>query len=1104
MHASGSSGHSYHSFDVDALMRPPEDEPILTSVERTSADRRRVYRDVVPVAPPSPVKRARLHQTADRAATGMEPVSLELGDDRYDLDVRDEDDEDSPSLPSVPRAPRPVKYSVSDEQLSSFPFLMKSVHKGQEPARLGASVARPDSPRAQDICPRCRREGAKPEYRCQECAGGLLLCSDCCLHRHVDLPLHVIYYWNGIYFQKSSLANLGLRIQMGHVPGEACANPRAADKHFVVLHENGIHEVNVDFCGCENNVDHYIQLLRMGWFPATPEKPKTCATFILLDRFLIETSQAKTTMYDFYGALEKLTNNEGVKPSNRYQSFIRMCRQWRHLMMLKRAGRAHDPGGSAATKSGELAITCPACPDPVVNLPLDWENAPPEKKFLYILFLALDACFCLKRGMVSSELKDAGLGTGWSYMVENGPYREYLLTVTDQKEMSTCSGLAALDYANTKFSRGYTTTGVGMGVCARHEFIQANGVGDLQKGERYANMDYIFGSILRHHHHKLLKTISYDIICQWWKNLLERMKELPPLVRCHLILALLWFVIPKMHIHAHTLMCLLLYSLNLVPGSGQTDGEGIERPWSNIGGIASSTRVMGPGARHDTIDCHWGHWNWQKLIHLATTLRRQLDIARQELQLQKEGFELFSQQQADRVPEWKKMVEEFEADGTKRNPYQGAAVKGLTESEVRLRFTTEEAEEAKRGVPPRHQVSASSFVATALDLEDEQHGVLRTKLNRGIQRLRKLQATYMPAALLALARHNSPPEEQAENVPLFLPSALTRPERESGCVTGVDVIEDLFRDAQCGTSLVQLRSQLHVKARLLNYKKLHARHQGANTRARTIVFRNESKIRLQSEKYQMAWMAKVALAGGEEGSVGWRKLRKEDIRLMEDAEELTRKAEKQKKATVRRMRKEAELRESGEMPPENEDEDAERRARGGENMRQISWIWTEAGISGTDLELEDALRIEWAKAYARMRRWDEEVQLLQEEFRRLPISFEHRAALWMDRARAVELQTMPRELAQGMRAYAERQAKMYRDLAARAKVIELAPKLARGMPRRRAEAEYDALALTGGEEEEEDADEGDEDLEGDGVELEERGDIPSDEEVVMGGEMDDE
>lgn len=51
-------------------------------------------------------------------------------------------------------------------------------------------------------------------------------------------------------------------------------------------------------------------------------------------------------------------------------------------------------------------------------------------------------------------------------------------------KMSTCTGLAALDHANTKFSRGYATTGVGLGVCARHEFIQKNGAVDLQKGER--------------------------------------------------------------------------------------------------------------------------------------------------------------------------------------------------------------------------------------------------------------------------------------------------------------------------------------------------------------------------------------------------------------------------------------------------------------------------------------------------------------------------------------------------------------------------------------------------------------------------------------------
>ncbi|KAJ7732502.1 hypothetical protein B0H14DRAFT_3085639 [Mycena olivaceomarginata] len=282
----------------------------------------------------------------------------------------------------------------------------------------------------------------------------------------------------------------------------------------------------------------------------------------------MDTLQAKTTMYDYYHKLQKLTSNDGTN----------------HPPIDTR-GRGHDLGGAAATKPGELAVSCPACPRPGINLPDDWENASPEQRFIYTLFLALDACFRMKRGMVSSELKDPGLGTGMAYMLENVPYREYLLTVTDQKEMSTCSGLAALDYANTKFSRGYSTTGVGMCVCARHEFIQPNGVGDLQRGRgTFSNMDYVFGSVRRHHDPLLRLVVSYDIVCQWWVHLPERLMLLPALIGFILLLPMIAFVIPKMHIHAHTLLCGILYSLNLIPGCGQTDGEGVERPWANIGG----------------------------------------------------------------------------------------------------------------------------------------------------------------------------------------------------------------------------------------------------------------------------------------------------------------------------------------------------------------------------------------------------------------------------------------------------------------------------------------------------------------------------------------
>ena len=48
--------------------------------------------------------------------------------------------------------------------------------------------------------------------------------------------------------------------------------------------------------------------------------------------------------------------------------------------MAKRAGRGHDPRGIDGTKPGELAVECPACPRPGVNLPKDWADAPENQK----------------------------------------------------------------------------------------------------------------------------------------------------------------------------------------------------------------------------------------------------------------------------------------------------------------------------------------------------------------------------------------------------------------------------------------------------------------------------------------------------------------------------------------------------------------------------------------------------------------------------------------------------------------------------------------------------------------------------------------------------
>lgn len=322
---------------------------------------------------------------------------------------------------------------------------------------------------------------------------------------------------------------------------------------------------------------------------------------------------------------------------------------------------------------------------------------------------------------------------------------------------------------------------------------------------------------------------------------------------------------------------------------------------------------------------------------------------------------------------------------------------GLTEGQVRLQFAAEEAQRAELGVPALHDVSPSSFIYAGLALEEEQYVPdlllsvrrrltksrrrvriqaelkkakttgqqisltgIRTKLTRGIQRFRRLQAVYTPAALQAAATRTAPDaSELPEDELLLMPSALTASERTTGCAAGLAEIESRARHAQCRTSLIRVRNQLHVKTRLLTYKKIHSRHQGPNTRSRTIVTRNESKIRLHSEKYQAAWDALARLNGGDPG---WRKLRKRDIRLLEDAEELSKRQLRRERQEARRLERERRLIEAGEMrpqtppndaPTDDEDGDDERAARGGESVREISWIWSVAGTDGTDADLED-------------------------------------------------------------------------------------------------------------------------------------------------------
>jgi hypothetical protein len=111
---------------------------------------------------------------------------------------------------------------------------------------------------------------------------------------------------------------------------------------------------------------------------------------------------------------------------------------------------------------------------------------------------------------------------------------------------------------------------------------------------------------------------SYDIVCQWSRNLLKRIKQYPSFMQIDpkRILSAK-FVLPKFHIFNHGLSCQLRYSLNFLKYSARMNGEDPERWWAHINPISMSTREMGSGSRTDTIDDHARAWNWRKITNLG-------------------------------------------------------------------------------------------------------------------------------------------------------------------------------------------------------------------------------------------------------------------------------------------------------------------------------------------------------------------------------------------------------------------------------------------------------------------------------------------------------
>ncbi|KAJ7756133.1 hypothetical protein B0H14DRAFT_2635188 [Mycena olivaceomarginata] len=773
--------------------------------------------------------------------------------------------------------------------------------------------------------------GQPASYWCSDCFDAEMFCCECLLEGHRLRPLCRIEAWNGTFFNRQDLRQLGLQ-------------------------------------------SHWEQLLSHGWYPATPDNPQSAITIAALKLFHAVSLQGKTTTYHFFNALAKITDNTGSNTfKSRYQLALQVVRQWRNLRALKHGGMGNDPDRRMAeTRDGELAVDCLACPKAGVNLPKGWEKAPVELRFLYCIFFAIDACFRLKRKKISSWLADPSIQDGWVYFTRSGPYMEFVETLGEQKEMSTCTGLAALDHANTKYAQGYAATSCGMITCGRHEVVCKNGVGDLQAGEKYGNMDYIVASTWRHLRDLLFFLLSYDIMCQWSKNL--------------------------------------------------PDMEEIERIWSSSGLMGVSMREMGLGSRQDTLDDFWHYWNWNKVVGMGKTLWTRLLAARKELARQEEGLEEFTAAQEAEAPAWKQMVDNFEAGVSEANPYLLPHT-GPTLRDVELELMREE-QERERSTPTVLNTAddtATEYLMLGLEIEG-QHLLPTCSPKETIKKLRLMQRIYSPGALQRLATTADPVEPvESECALLFLPSGLSPAQAAPPLsVSGLTLAEARLCDGQCSESLEAIRHGLTIKKCLQTYKTLHSRRQHQNTRSRTLVDGQQQKIDLAARTYRQARLALVHVAG----PCSWRALEKGDLRLPEDEEE----AKRRKQRVMKGKRKEAaQVNENGEV----------RGVPGmGEKNRLVSWIWYGAGnTEGVVGEaIHESVRVEWSKTYARVKRWQEETRLLQEEMVRCLLTLEWQAARWDERAVSMhyngQIQYSAAHL-QGAIVLAARQAALRRKLAGR-------------------------------------------------------------------------
>ncbi|KAG1850238.1 hypothetical protein DFJ58DRAFT_888370 [Suillus subalutaceus] len=381
---------------------------------------------------------------------------------------------------------------------------------------------------------------------------------------------------------------------------------------------------------------------------------------------------------------------------DRYRELMRVARQWRQLKTMKWHGFGHC---SDSPNAGDLALFCPACPQPGINVSFSGDES-------------LDENFKAEHLHPMKPFDEVWLSDGLGFMVGKDRYKMHLAEAANTLEKSSCNNHQAVNQANAARHK-LESTGIGGVACI---FRKAKGKPtqpfDIHE---QMNMDYALCEAARHNMEGITRAVTfYDINCQYNKHFrvrVDRSRFLEMIPELTIIPGIgLW------HIHGHQDSCYVRYASNFIEGIGRIDGEIMETLWSRLNLISPCCSGMSSPHRKECLDYQMNDSNFCKMIRMKRTLCQKYN---------EKAFDILNEAApGDSKTEW--LASERIAQSSRiNNPaamdvYEINIKKAPSKKEIELRLLEEG--NARNAAPARRSVA--TWISMGLAIEEAQIALL--------------------------------------------------------------------------------------------------------------------------------------------------------------------------------------------------------------------------------------------------------------------------------------------------------------------------------------------------------------------------------------------